>query len=314
MTEAIDQRDLLMRYLLGAASNEECAAVEEQCFADNEGIDLLLRAEDELIDDYVTGVLSMSDRRMFESHFLCTKKRRQRVEMVESLVVVLADRELAERPLFSGRLAQSWSVKDQAASDQPPAPSKQLAAVHAPAVFAHLLNWLDSDRDRAGEKYEAIRRGLIKMFASRGFDNAEDLADETFDRVAARSAQIFENYVGDPMRYFYGVARLVMHEAEKRQPAHDPVLAIVGKESASNETYSCLEKCLEHLSASNRDLIFQYYASEQKNKVDNRNALAQSFGMSPNALRLRVHKIRQALQNCITLCLQSESHQLDIHQ
>ena len=45
--------------------------------------------------------------------------------------------------------------------------------------FEQLLNWLDRDRDKAGAKYEAIRKRLIKLFVCRGCDAAEDLADQT---------------------------------------------------------------------------------------------------------------------------------------
>ena len=34
--------------------------------------------------------------------------------------------------------------------------------------FDALLGWLDSDRDKAGAKYEQIRSGLIKFFTFRG--------------------------------------------------------------------------------------------------------------------------------------------------
>jgi hypothetical protein len=54
--------------------------------ADDAGVDVLLQAEDELIDDYVRDVLSDSDRELFESHFLCTEERRQRLETVRSFV------------------------------------------------------------------------------------------------------------------------------------------------------------------------------------------------------------------------------------
>jgi hypothetical protein len=34
-------------------------------------------------------------------------------------------------------------------------------------AFDKLLNWLDSDRERAGQKYETIRLRLIKIFTCR---------------------------------------------------------------------------------------------------------------------------------------------------
>ncbi len=54
------------------------------------------------------------------------------------------------------------------------------------AALDSLLAWLDPDRDRAGAKYEAIRTRLIKVFVCRGCPEAEDLADETINRVASK--------------------------------------------------------------------------------------------------------------------------------
>ena len=49
--------------------------------------------------------------------------------------------------------------------------------------FDRLLRWLDANLEAAGKEYEAIRQRLIKIFARRGCSEAEDLADETINRV-----------------------------------------------------------------------------------------------------------------------------------
>jgi hypothetical protein len=54
------------------------------------------------------------------------------------------------------------------------------------AAFERLLEALDADRDRAGERYELLRRKLLYLFGCRGLTQVEDLADETLSRVAAR--------------------------------------------------------------------------------------------------------------------------------
>jgi len=43
--------------------------------------------------------------------------------------------------------------------------------------FDSLLSWLSDDRELAGTKYETIRTGLVRVFVSKGFNDAEDLAD-----------------------------------------------------------------------------------------------------------------------------------------
>src|SRR5437764_6462297 len=85
--------------------------------------------------------------------------------------------------------------------------------------FADLLDWLASDREQAGIKYEEIRSGLIKFFSQRGRSDAEDLADATINRVASRVKEIRKQVYGDPARYFYGVARfMLMEHVRRKQP------------------------------------------------------------------------------------------------
>ena len=57
--------------------------------------------------------------------------------------------------------------------------------LNAPA-FQRLLARLDADPARAGERYEDLRRTLVRFFEWRGAPFPDDHADETFDRVARR--------------------------------------------------------------------------------------------------------------------------------
>jgi len=68
-------------------------------------------------------------------------------------------------------------------------------------AFDNLLAWLDPDRERAGQKYEDIRFKLIRNFARRGCSIAEDLTDETINRVSRKALEIAQAYVGDPALY-----------------------------------------------------------------------------------------------------------------
>jgi len=78
--------------------------------------------------------------------------------------------------------------------------------------FDRLLGLLDSDRDRAGERYELIRTQLVRIFEWRGCPYPESLADETIDRVGRRLEQGEQIRAADPALYFYGVARNVLKE------------------------------------------------------------------------------------------------------
>jgi hypothetical protein len=76
--------------------------------------------------------------------------------------------------------------------------------------FERLLDLFDPDRGRAGQRYEATRRALVKFFECKGGRFPEDLADETLDRVARRVAEGEVIRAADPAAYVHGVARNVL--------------------------------------------------------------------------------------------------------
>ena len=164
------------------------------------------------------------------------------------------------------------------------------------ASFDQLLRWLSVDPDTAGERYEVIRRKLIRLFASRRCIFAEDLADETFNRVARKLPQIKESYVGNQLSYFYGVAKKVYLEylrciSRQRRPS------LLMAEGELEEMFEHLEKCLSQLSHQDRELILTYYQGIAREKIDNRKKLAQELEIPLSALRLRAHRIVSRLRN-----------------
>jgi DNA-directed RNA polymerase specialized sigma24 family protein len=174
-----------------------------------------------------------------------------------------------------------------------------------------LLDWLDQDRDRAGQRYEQVRSRLIKIFGCRGCTVAEELADETINRVAGKVPQIAGSYVGDPALYFYAVAEKIYLEYLRRTPAHlTPLPAdLAQKKAPPDETepgYRCLEQCMERLSAQNRELILFYYGhhDDPQSKISSRKELSERMGIGTNALWIRAHRIRESLKKCVGECLQ----------
>src|SRR5437016_9086682 len=99
--------------------------------------------------------------------------------------------------------------------------------------FDRLLLWLDPDPERAGIIYEKIRWRMIAILASRGCRLAEELADETIDRVARRVADIQAKYVDERAIYFLGV----MNKSEYSAPAcvaHQGEIANVHQEMSGS--------------------------------------------------------------------------------
>jgi RNA polymerase sigma factor (sigma-70 family) len=172
--------------------------------------------------------------------------------------------------------------------------------------FDSLLAWLDTERQLAGQKYEEIRRRLIKIFTCRGCFEPEDLADETINRVTKRLPEIEATFTGEPSNYFFGVANKVYMEYLRRKPALPPLNPCEDSERLERD-YECLEQCLQKLTAENRSLVLLYYEQEKGAKIEHRKKLAEQLGIAVNALRIRAHRIRLALEECVEQCLQAAS-------
>jgi hypothetical protein len=169
--------------------------------------------------------------------------------------------------------------------------------------FDRLLTWLHSDRNMAGEKYEVIRRGLAQFFERRGCNEPDDLADKTIDRVIKKLPEIADQYTGEQVKYFYGVARYVYQEYLRRPQV---VLSVIEPEDSiiQERKDRCRQKCLDKLSAEDRLLITGYYLKEKQEKIEYRRKLAIQYGLKSNALAVRAFRIRSSLNKCLEECLQ----------
>jgi DNA-directed RNA polymerase specialized sigma24 family protein len=169
-----------------------------------------------------------------------------------------------------------------------------------------LLARLDADASRAGLEYERLRRTLVRFFEWRGAESPDVCADEALDRLARRLEE--ETTVKDVFAYGYGIARLVLLE-QRRQPAftsldglseRPPV--VTADDLDDQRALDCLDRCLGAMEAAGRSLVLSYYEGERRSKMDNRRRLAEAFGLSDNALRSRVQRLRDRLQACIERC------------
>ncbi len=180
-------------------------------------------------------------------------------------------------------------------------------------AFERLLDSLDANRERAGEKYENVRRKLIEFFEARGSNSPTDHADQTINRVARRLDE--GEVVKDISAYSYGVARLLLKETLRGRGKEPltldlaPAPLIVTDENEDERRHleearlKCFEVCLSNLPAASRVLIIEYYREEKGIKIEQRKRQADALNMSLNALRLRACRIRAELGDCITSCL-----------
>lgn len=173
--------------------------------------------------------------------------------------------------------------------------------------FDQFLAVLDPNRDRAGQKYEALRTRIVKFFEWRACRFPDDLADETLDRVIRKAASGVE--INDHVNYSYGVARLVYLESYKEQVKEQavviemPVKYIADDDDDEDERLRCLESCLKELSERSRTMILHYYRDDKQAKIDHRKKLAEKFNISVNALRIKALRIRTTLEECVLKCL-----------
>src|SRR5688572_29668095 len=83
------------------------------------------------------------------------------------------------------------------------------------------LSLLDANEEIAGQRYENIRKRLIVYFDCRKCRAAEDMADETIVRVIRRNYEGV--HIEDPVRYSYGVARMVRLEGTVATQREDSI-------------------------------------------------------------------------------------------
>ncbi len=174
-------------------------------------------------------------------------------------------------------------------------------------AFDKLLAALAEDRAAAGEKYILLKKNLVRFFETRGFSAADDAADEVFNRLARKlETEELENV----NTYALGIARMLTLELRKspEQKFSDelPEIGVLPFDEERRETeekLKCLDKCLSELTLENREIIVGYYKGEKREKIENRNRLAEKLGIPNNALRNRAVRLRDKLENCITNCL-----------
>src|SRR5262249_54916212 len=179
-------------------------------------------------------------------------------------------------------------------------------------AFERLLDHLDPDRGRAADRYEELRRILVRFFEWGGAPFPQDHTDETFDRVARKLAEgiAIENIGG----HSYRGARLVMLETRKGPEARRVSMdanfgltsAAATSEAAEKEMrLACLDDCLGELPAESRDLIIGYYRDDRQGRIEGRRRLAEQLGVRAEALANRAQRLRDKLERCVSACVSS---------
>jgi len=191
----------------------------------------------------------------------------------------------------------------------------------SPEAFGRLLRWLDEGDDSRGERYLEVRRRLRLYFDRKNCLSPDDLADETLNRVARKLDEKGSITGVSALHYCYIVAKFVFlenlrnfkterigtTEDVREDPARVmPVSVNVGSDEGREKMFACLEKCLTELPGEDRELLLEYYRGEGRQKIEGRSKLAVRFGLSKNALTIRVARIRNRLEGCVRSCCGEE--------
>ena len=182
-------------------------------------------------------------------------------------------------------------------------------------AFSRLLEWLDDGVDSQGETYLEMRRRLVMYFDRRNRLSADELADETLNRIG-RTLEKTTITIRPPARYCYVVAKFVLLEDFRRERQHVALdesrseasavgarLARVDDGMALTERrLECLDRCLDELKPEQRELVIDYYRDTRRQKIERRREIAKRLGISMNALGIRACRIRSALETCVETC------------
>lgn len=178
-----DREVLLRAYLLGALSPEEQEPIDDQIAEDEAAHEDLLATQDDLIHAYLADALPAADRERFESHFLASPRRRERMAFIRSLLVAVAREAppaVAPGPAITAREpvvvpARRWTI----------------ALPWAAAVVIGLAGgaWSIGERRRADQEIASAQERERALAAA---------IDEQRERIRALEAQAAESIADVP--------------------------------------------------------------------------------------------------------------------
>ena len=152
------------------------------------------------------------------------------------------------------------------------------------------------------------------MFVARGCVDAEKLTDEVMNRVAVRIDKLVETYEGDPAKCFHGFAEKVYLEylrGPREESLPEPFAPETPlsdereqeRQQAREQEDECLTRCLADLSAGDSSLFRRYFQEEKRAKINARKKMAAELRLTANALRIKAHRMRRGLRQCMFACL-----------
>jgi len=168
--ETIDEQQAI-RFLLGDLPEESRTHIEENFFKDDRFYSQLLALQEELADDYVHKRLSSSDRAKFESSFLKSLRRRQRVEFAAAFSKALTKPE--EPVAVKNETGVGWLESVRVFFT----PMVRLTAVTTALVLALLVgaSWLWIENRRLAKDVQQAKMRNESLTQAAGVSDAESV-------------------------------------------------------------------------------------------------------------------------------------------
>jgi DNA-directed RNA polymerase specialized sigma24 family protein len=170
--------------------------------------------------------------------------------------------------------------------------------------FDLLLSKLHTDRESAGGEYILLWQKLFTFFQARACLSADELVDETLNRVAKKIAG------GEEPRnisaYCHGFAKNVWLEYLKNPGLNrgsfeeiPPTPSIGIDEIDRKERHKLFTSCLKELPTDDARLFIEYWYHEDRPNRDIRKEMAERLKISPTALRIRIFRIKRKVDECV---------------
>ncbi len=174
-----------------------------------------------------------------------------------------------------------------------------------PEEFDKLLLWFHADRNTAGENLIKIQTRLIQIFTARHCTDADELSYEVINRVAVRVDSVRDKYPSAAhccLAFVENVHREWLRDQQAINKAREPPKPRPPDELEREDR--CLTKCLALLEESERSVFERYFEGEGRARIEAREKLVEEMGSTPNALRIKAHRLRKRMRLCIEGCLE----------
>ncbi|HEY9404760.1 MAG TPA: hypothetical protein VIQ24_19040 [Pyrinomonadaceae bacterium] len=170
--------------------------------------------------------------------------------------------------------------------------------------FAKFQESLSPVKGEAAQLYIRLHKKLVGFFGMKGISDSTGAADETIDRAVQRLAGGAD--VPDMEKYCLGIARNVAKEWWRRERREEVVFRRFIDTLADDPSEEVdriehiLKPCFERLKVEEQKLLVSYCSvPEDMSSSEYRHQLADRLGITVRALRIKVSRLRDRLEEYV---------------